>query len=165
MCSQDTQGMQVLTVSYEPGATGRTDHVLITVAADRAAGSVWRCDISAPAAEPQPYCAVPGTAAATIFRHTACGRLQLCGTADGVVRVQPLAQPHAPAPAGPYWQASLHDVQRGKVTGVAVSFDNAYLVTAAKDGTICLQARAGARVGQRLLAVATYSFYCDVLHS
>lgn len=62
------------------------------------------------------------------------------GTTDGVVRAQPLTKAHAfSSPSGPYWQACLHDMQDGRVTGMALSFDNAYLLSAARDGTLYLQ--------------------------
>lgn len=35
-----------------------------------------------------------------------------------------------------FWEAPLHDMQCGGITAVAMSFDDAYLITAAADGSM-----------------------------
>lgn len=66
------------------------------------------------------------------------GRVQLFGTTDGVVRLQPV-DASTGAPVGRFWQAALHDSQDGRVAAVALSFDGSYLLSAARDGTLYLQ--------------------------
>jgi hypothetical protein len=83
--------------------------------------------------------------------------------------VQPLAPgtlPYSPQPgAGArYWQAALHDMQGGRVSGVALSFDEAFCLSACRDGTLYLQVRCGS-MGICLGVLDVLALYraCDLI--
>lgn len=137
--SHEDEVLEVLTCSYVPGDAASGFRVTMS---GYGAGSVWRCtwgeaDGETPA-EPVPEFKTPTTGPTSFFGYSASGNYQLMGTADGVVRVQPTSSPFG-SPEGRYWQACLHDMLDGRVTAVAMSFDESYLLSAAADGTLYLQ--------------------------
>jgi len=127
---------EVLTLSYIPNS-GHAFHVTL---GGRWAGHVWQGSFQdgQEAIEAVPAFDTPSTAPTSFFRYSRNGRYQLMGTCDGVVRMQPASGPGTP-PSGKFWQGSLHDVHAGRVSAVALSFDEKYLLSAAWDGSIYLQ--------------------------
>lgn len=149
---------RVLAIRLPPGGGGGGEFLLTLDG--KAAGTVWRCSLDAapeePAAPFAPACGatsllpglvIPAPAPTTYFAY-AGGRQELLvmGSADGVVRVQRAAPSGGVSGGdGAAWQAPLHDMQEGGVAAVAVSFDGAYLLSAAADGTLYVQVRQGDR--------------------
>ncbi|GLC74134.1 Cilia- and flagella-associated protein 44 [Pleodorina starrii] len=126
---------ELLTIALAPDDPAT---LLVTAGGNgHAARKVWRVNM----AEPLAVALMDGFASApvTFFGYTADGGLALLGSGDGLVRVQPLDGPYG-SPAGPFWESPLHDMQAGRVTSVAVSYDGAFLLSAARDGAVHLLA-------------------------
>ncbi|KAF5842039.1 hypothetical protein DUNSADRAFT_9608 [Dunaliella salina] len=128
---------EVLTLSYIPNSGNASFHATL---GGRWAGHVWQGSFQdgQETIEVVPAFGAPNTAPTSFFRYSRNGRYQLMGTCDGVVRMQPASGPGTP-PSGKFWQGSLHDVHAGRVSAVALSFDEKYLLSAAWDGSIYLQ--------------------------
>ncbi|GIM11863.1 hypothetical protein Vretimale_15319 [Volvox reticuliferus] len=124
---------ELLTIALAPDDPAT---LLVTAGGNgHAARKVWRVNLNEPLAAPL----LDGFASApiTFFGYSADGSMALLGSGDGLVRVQALDGPYG-APLGPYWESALHDMQTGRVTAVAVSYDGAYLLSAARDGSVHL---------------------------
>lgn len=52
------------------------------------------------------------------------------------MRVHKLAQPYSLSSLDSYWALNMHDNHYGRVTALACSHDDSYLVTAGADGNI-----------------------------
>nr|A8J1V4.1 RecName: Full=Cilia- and flagella-associated protein 44 [Chlamydomonas reinhardtii] len=122
----------------EPGA------LLVTAGGvGHAARKAWRVRMGEPLAAPllEGFASAPVTCLAHAGPE---GRLALLGSGDGLVRLQALEEPFGSAAPGalPLWEAPLHDMQSGRVSGLGLSHDGAYLVTAAADGALHLLALA-----------------------
>lgn len=153
--------VEVLTMQLVSDGSG---DMLLTVSGAASSGTIWRCnfDRQGPEDTAKPYgpaCAGPtsqaseGTEGAAVAVPSATSYfryglgpgntpLALMGSVDGLVRVQRCAAPGS-VPEGKPWQAPLHDMLDGRVTAVAISFDGAFLLSAAMDGTLYVQASDG----------------------
>ena len=140
---------------------GSGDLLLTVGGAAAGSGTIWRCSldqqgseyVDGDAARPfGPACSLGGSepgggnSGTSFFQYGsvtdvsgASSTLALMGSVDGTVRVQFTPSGPGGVPSGPAWQAPLHDMQEGRVTGVALSFDGAYLLSAAMDGTLYVQ--------------------------
>ncbi|KAG2482730.1 hypothetical protein HYH03_018361 [Edaphochlamys debaryana] len=99
------------------------------------ARKVWRVWLDEPVAAPllEGFPSAPVTS----FGYSPNGTTALMGSADGLVRLQALDGPYG-SPLGPCWEAPLHDMQTGRVSSVALSWDGSLLLTAAHDGAVHL---------------------------
>lgn len=43
--------------------------------------------------------------------------------------------------AAPFWEGQVHDCQTGGITALATSFDDSFLLSAARDGTLYIHVR------------------------
>lgn len=113
---------------------------------------VWQCSWSTTDEPATPYMPSILTGATTFFSASPSGQFMLLGSADGVVRLQPLQPPHEPprglrsddpnaciiGPLAPYWEAPLHDMQHGAVVSMAMAYDETCLISAGHDGSLCV---------------------------
>lgn len=77
-------------------------------------------------------------AATTALRFSHSGRFAVMGAADGMVRITPLRQRHVFEDSR-HWEACVHDGQQGSVSGVDLSFDDHFILSAARDMTLFVQ--------------------------
>lgn len=68
------------------------------------------------------------------------GHYLLTGLENGYVRVHKLAQPYSLSSLDSYWALSMHDNHSGRITALACSHDDRYLITAGADGNIFVYA-------------------------
>ncbi|EFJ51830.1 hypothetical protein VOLCADRAFT_103323 [Volvox carteri f. nagariensis] len=126
---------ELLTIALAPDDPAT---LLVTAGGSgHAARKVWRVKLGEALATPllEGFTSAP----VTFFGYSADGNTVLLGSGDGLVRVQPLDGPYG-APMGPCWESPLHDMQTGRVTAVALSYDGAYLLSAGRDGSVHLLA-------------------------
>ncbi|KAF8073262.1 ABCG35 [Scenedesmus sp. PABB004] len=77
-------------------------------------------------------------AAVTAAASSCSGRYALVGSADGVVRLE--GRDTSGGADGRHWQHALHDMHDGRVTGLALAYDDSCLLSAASDGTLLVLA-------------------------
>ncbi|KAK9811670.1 hypothetical protein WJX72_008037 [[Myrmecia] bisecta] len=131
--TEDEGGYPVICLMHVPGS--RDGRFYVTLAG-AAAGQVYECHIDS---EDVLASHASLEAPTSLLKYTASQRFLLSGSADGRVRVMPAAAHHSTFPSGRFWEAALHDSQSGAVTGAATSFDDAYLLSVAHDGTFSVQ--------------------------
>ncbi|GMH39549.1 hypothetical protein BSKO_07447 [Bryopsis sp. KO-2023] len=128
----------------DPFAEGKTPvHTILFSSEDQffvafggaLAGKVFQCSletketlstISAPAA------------ATTVLRFGSSREFLLMGSCDGMIQMCTVPKT-ANAPYSPCWERGIHDGQSGRVTGVALSHDDRYLLSVAEDMTFYVQ--------------------------
>ncbi|KAI8470236.1 MAG: hypothetical protein J3K34DRAFT_459006 [Monoraphidium minutum] len=100
-----------------------------------AAGRVWESSFEDPA--PRSCFAVIASAPTTAIATSRSGRYQLLGSTDGMVRVeQQSSGSPGDRPGIGSWEARLHGMQTGSVTGLAMAFDDSCFLSATADGTL-----------------------------
>ena len=117
----------VVHAQYLPGESSK----FLLSLSGKAAGKLFECDFDDPSSI-MAYGAPDATVSDLRFSHSS--RFLLYGSKKGQVRIAPLAGETA-RPAPEYWEATLHDSQRGAVNGVAMSFDDNYLLSVSEDGS------------------------------
>ncbi|KAK3256942.1 hypothetical protein CYMTET_33952, partial [Cymbomonas tetramitiformis] len=136
---EDPGGYAVCTISYIGNEDGNSQSFCMTLEG-KAAGYVYECSF-----ESEEVIGVSPSLSAPcgVLKLSHSGKFILSGSFEGTVRVQPLApiSEDSVAPSGrpKYWEFPVHDGHNGRLTGVELSFDDAYLLSVAMDGSFFVQ--------------------------
>ncbi|KAL0027158.1 hypothetical protein WJX79_011044 [Trebouxia sp. C0005] len=132
--TEDKDGcFPVYTLQYFSSGEQNT---FLATAGGTAQGMVLKCSLEVQRA----LTAIPShKAGVTALGMSQGGHLLLQGFTDGVLRVSEAApgiDSVAEMLSAPHWESQAHDCQTGSITAMATSFDDSYLLSAAKDGTL-----------------------------
>lgn len=117
----------MLSVQYLPGTHGK----FLLALSGRAAGKMYECDFE----DPTTVVSHPASGGQlSSLRYSHSGRFMVSGSSQGSVRIAQLDS-ELGRPSDVFWEAPLHDSQRGAVRGAALSFDDTYLLTVSDDGS------------------------------
>lgn len=138
---EDEPLAEVTTLSYVKGGNDREFDATF---GGSLSGEVFRCDLESGVvvgvAPLLPPAAAAGLNAGELSFSglSTSGKLFLAGSADGRVHVRPA---NAPVPSGGdhsqgVYEAALHDGERGRIAGIACSFDDMTLLSGGGDGVL-----------------------------